>query len=80
MLLLIPGDFYCYLYPSIFFQVLSDEWIPAKNLNEIKSVLVQALATHGQFSDALTIYEEIKQSGCSLEPKAVIGLIVSFQK
>lgn len=67
----------CFLY-SFISQVVSDKLIPAKNLNEIKSVLIQALATHGQLSDALSMYEEIKQSGFSLEPKAVIGLIVSF--
>jgi pentatricopeptide repeat protein len=38
---------------------------------------VSALASHGQMSDALDIYEEIKQAGSSLEPKAVIRLIVS---
>lgn len=39
-------------------------------------MLVQALASHGQLSDAFNTYEEIKQAGCSLEPKAVISLIV----
>lgn len=58
-------------------QVVSDNGIPVKNLNEIKSVLVSALASHGQMSDALDIYEEIKQVGSNLEPKAVISLIVS---
>lgn len=58
-------------------QVVSNKGIPVKNLNEIKSVLVSALASHGQMSDALDIYEEIKQSGSNLEPKAVISLIVS---
>ena len=48
-----------------------------KYLNEIKSVLVSALASHGQMSDALDIYEEVKQAGYSLVPKAVIRLIVS---
>lgn len=58
-------------------QVVLDKGIPVKSLNEIKSVLVQALASHGQLSDAFNTYEEIKQAGCSLEPKAVISLIVS---
>ena len=58
-------------------QVVSDKGIPVKNLNEIKSVLVSALASHGQMSDALDIYEEIKQVGSNLEPKAVISLFVS---
>jgi pentatricopeptide repeat protein len=48
-----------------------------KYLNEIKSVLVSTLASHGQMSDALDIYEEVKQAGHSLVPKAVIHLIVS---
>ncbi|KAG9146745.1 hypothetical protein Leryth_005059 [Lithospermum erythrorhizon] len=56
-------------------QVVLDGLIPVKNLNEMRSVLVSALASHGQLSDALTIYEEIKQAGCSLEPKAALALI-----
>ncbi|POO00467.1 Pentatricopeptide repeat [Trema orientale] len=56
-------------------QVVSAEWVPANYLNDVKSVLVQALASHGKFSDALNVYEEIKQAGCSLEPKAIISLI-----
>ncbi|XP_018810795.2 pentatricopeptide repeat-containing protein At4g04790, mitochondrial [Juglans regia] len=60
-------------------QVVSDKGIPVKNMNEIKSVLVSALASHGQMSDALNLYEEIKQAGCSLEPKAVINLIEHLQ-
>ncbi|KAG2682152.1 hypothetical protein I3843_11G179100 [Carya illinoinensis] len=60
-------------------QVLSDKGIPVKNLNEIKSVLVSALASHGQMSDALDLYEEIKQAGCSLESKALKILIEHFQ-
>ncbi|XP_024200345.1 pentatricopeptide repeat-containing protein At4g21880, mitochondrial [Rosa chinensis] len=60
-------------------QVLLDKGIPVKSFNEIKSVLVQALASHGQLSDAFNTYEEIKQAGCSLEPKAVISLIEHLQ-
>lgn len=60
-------------------QVVSNKGIPVKNLNEIKSVLVSALASHGQMSDALDIYEEIKQSGSNLEPKAVISLMEHLQ-
>ncbi|KNA09902.1 hypothetical protein SOVF_149320 isoform A [Spinacia oleracea] len=56
-------------------EVVLDKGIQRKNLNEIKSVLVSSLANHGQISDALDIYKEIKQSGSSLEPKAVIALI-----
>ncbi|KAG4980450.1 hypothetical protein JHK85_034408 [Glycine max] len=39
-------------------------------LNEIKSVLVSALASHGQLSEALLVYEEIKKAGHNLRPKA----------
>ncbi|CAK7338355.1 unnamed protein product [Dovyalis caffra] len=56
-------------------QVLLDKGIPIKNLNEIRSVLVSALASHGQMTDALHVYEEIKQAESNLEPKAVISLI-----
>lgn len=59
-------------------QVISDEGIPIKNLNEIRSVLVSAFASNGQTADALKIYDEMKQAGCDLEPKAVISLIVSL--
>lgn len=48
-----------------------------KNLNEIRSVLVSALASNGQTSDALKVYDEMKEAGCDLEPKAAISLIVS---
>ncbi|XP_020534563.1 pentatricopeptide repeat-containing protein At4g21880, mitochondrial isoform X2 [Jatropha curcas] len=60
-------------------QVLLDNRIPSKNLNEIRSVLVSALASHGQMSDALNVYEEIKKHGNNLEPKAVICLIEHLQ-
>ncbi|XP_050218346.1 pentatricopeptide repeat-containing protein At4g04790, mitochondrial-like isoform X2 [Mercurialis annua] len=56
-------------------QVLSDKEIPSKDVNEIKSVLVAALASHGQMSDALLVYEEIKEGGGTVEPKSVISLI-----
>ncbi|EHA8590375.1 Pentatricopeptide repeat-containing protein [Cocos nucifera] len=58
-------------------EIILDHDIPNKFLNEIKSVLVSALSSNGQISDALSIYDEIKQAGCSLEPKAAISLIVS---
>ncbi|KAL6125684.1 hypothetical protein ACLB2K_073738 [Fragaria x ananassa] len=60
-------------------QVLLDKGIPQKSFNEIRSVLVQALASHGQLSNAFNIYEQIKEAGCSLEPKAVISLIEHLQ-
>lgn len=52
--------------------------MPVKSLNEIKSVLVSALASHGEVKDALDLYEEIKQAKCSLEPRAALCLIVSL--
>ncbi|XP_028237932.1 pentatricopeptide repeat-containing protein At4g04790, mitochondrial-like isoform X2 [Glycine soja] len=61
-------------------QVVLDSNIPNKSLNEIKSVLVSALASHGQLSEALLVYEEIKKAGHNLEPKAVITLIEEFTK
>nr|GMC76484.1 pentatricopeptide repeat-containing protein At4g04790, mitochondrial-like [Ipomoea batatas] len=60
-------------------QVILDERIPIKSLNEVKSVLVSALASHGQISDALDIYEEIKQTKCNRTPKTVISLIEHLQ-
>lgn len=56
-------------------QVVLDKGVPIKSLTEIKSVLVSTLASHGQISDALNIYMEIKQSGGSVVPKAIISLI-----
>ncbi|KAI9079185.1 hypothetical protein K1719_038911 [Acacia pycnantha] len=56
-------------------QVVLDPAIPAKSLNEIKSALLSTLASQGQLSDSFHIYEEIKESGNSLQPKAVISLI-----
>ncbi|KAK9673981.1 hypothetical protein RND81_12G203000 [Saponaria officinalis] len=56
-------------------EVFLDKMFPVKNLAEVKSVLVSALAANGQIADALEIYEDMKQSGCCLEPKAVISLI-----
>ncbi|XP_077219866.1 pentatricopeptide repeat-containing protein At4g04790, mitochondrial-like [Tasmannia lanceolata] len=56
-------------------EVVLDKRIPVKAINEIKNVLVSALASNGQMSDALEVYEEIKQAGCSLESKSIISLI-----
>ncbi|KAF8685933.1 hypothetical protein HU200_043855 [Digitaria exilis] len=56
-------------------QVLLGEEIPRKLLSDIKSALVFALASNGQILDALCMYDDIKQSGGSLEPKAAIALI-----
>lgn len=59
-------------------QVILDPLIPPKSLNQIKVVLVSVLAPHGQLSEALVIYEEIKQTGHKLEAKDVMSLIVRF--
>ncbi|XVF70531.1 hypothetical protein PTKIN_Ptkin11bG0169000 [Pterospermum kingtungense] len=61
-------------------QVLLDKGIPVKSLNEIKSVLVSALASKGKLPDALNIYKEIKQNEGTLDPKAVISLIEHFPR
>ncbi|KAE8637213.1 hypothetical protein CSA_021116 [Cucumis sativus] len=59
-------------------QVISDEGIPVKNLNEVRCVLVSALASNGQTADALKIYDEMKQAGCDLDCKAVSSLIEHY--
>lgn len=59
-------------------QVLLDPKLPSKSLIEVKSVLVTALASHGQLSEAFLVYEEIKKAGHNLEPKAATCLIVRF--
>lgn len=51
--------------------------VPAKDHNELKSVLISALASNENITDALSIYEEMKKLGCPVEPKAIISLIVS---
>nr|XP_034598491.1 pentatricopeptide repeat-containing protein At4g04790, mitochondrial isoform X3 [Setaria viridis] len=56
-------------------QVLLDKEIPRKLLNDTKSALVGALASNGQVLDALHMYDDIKQSGGSIEPRAAIALI-----
>ncbi|PKA62208.1 Pentatricopeptide repeat-containing protein [Apostasia shenzhenica] len=56
-------------------QVLKDSGIPSRHLKEIRSVLVSALCSNGQISDALHQYDEIKQAGGMLEPKACMVLI-----
>ncbi|KFK28771.1 hypothetical protein AALP_AA7G044600 [Arabis alpina] len=50
--------------------------LPSKDLeNELKSVLIYALASKGKIADALSIYEEMKKDGCTVEPKSIISLI-----
>ncbi|KAK7345976.1 hypothetical protein VNO80_20489 [Phaseolus coccineus] len=56
-------------------QVVLELKVQNKSLIEIKSVLVVALASHGQLSEAFLVYEQIKKAGHNLEPKAVTCLI-----
>ncbi|KAK1280861.1 Pentatricopeptide repeat-containing protein [Acorus gramineus] len=56
-------------------QVILDEAIPVKYLNEIKSALVSALSSNGLILDALQIYDEIKETGFKPEPRTIINLI-----
>ncbi|XP_020269191.1 pentatricopeptide repeat-containing protein At4g21880, mitochondrial-like isoform X1 [Asparagus officinalis] len=60
-------------------QVLLDSEIQPKYLNELKNVLVASLSSNGQITDALQLYDEIKQAGCTTEPKTVISLIEHIQ-
>ncbi|GKV51230.1 hypothetical protein SLEP1_g57899 [Rubroshorea leprosula] len=63
----------CIIATSIL--VMLQMGIPVKSLNELRSALVSALASHGQMADAVDTYEEIKQSGGDLEPRAVLSLM-----
>ncbi|KAL1201774.1 Pentatricopeptide repeat-containing protein [Cardamine amara subsp. amara] len=56
-------------------QVLVDWGVQPKDRNELKSVLISALASNGKLTDALSIYEEMKKADCPVEPKAIISLI-----
>lgn len=58
-------------------QVILNKRIPVKYLKEIKNVLIGALASNGQSSEALEMYEEMKGAKCDLDPKAIKSLIVS---
>ncbi|CAM0947167.1 unnamed protein product [Alopecurus aequalis] len=60
-------------------QVVLDDEIAPKYLSEVKSALVGALASNGKVSDGLDIFDEIKQSGGCLEPKAAVALIEHTQ-
>ncbi|XP_020593997.1 pentatricopeptide repeat-containing protein At4g04790, mitochondrial isoform X2 [Phalaenopsis equestris] len=60
-------------------QVIRDADIPHRYLNEIRSVLVSALSSNGQISEALIAYDEIKQAGDKIQPKAAISLIENLQ-
>lgn len=59
-----------------FLQIVFDHGMRIKDLNEIKSVLVSALASNGKVSDALEVYNGMKQAGCSIQNKTVLCLIV----
>nr|AAQ82839.1 At4g04790 [Arabidopsis thaliana]BAD94316.1 hypothetical protein [Arabidopsis thaliana] len=56
-------------------QVLVDPDVPAINQNELKSVLISALASRGKWADALHIYEEMRKAECHVDPKSIISLI-----
>lgn len=58
--------------------MLLDPDVPARNQDELKSVLISALASHGRRADALSIYEEMKKAERHVEPKSIIALIVSI--
>ncbi|KAG8058049.1 hypothetical protein GUJ93_ZPchr0002g24635 [Zizania palustris] len=60
-------------------QVIQNNEIPPNHLNEIKSTLVGALASNGKVLDGLIMYDEIRQSGFRLEPKAAVALIENIQ-
>ncbi|KAL8510528.1 hypothetical protein ACS0TY_017375 [Phlomoides rotata] len=60
-------------------EVILDKKIPVKYLNEIKSVLVGALASNGEVSCALEMYAEMKGAECDLDPKAIKSIIEHFQ-
>ncbi|KAE8655839.1 Tetratricopeptide repeat-like superfamily protein, putative isoform 2 [Hibiscus syriacus] len=55
-------------------QVVLDKMIHVCSINEIKSVLVSALALNGMMPNSF-LYKEIKQNGGTLEPKVAIALI-----
>lgn len=58
--------------------MLVDPDVPAINQNELKSVLISALASRGKWADALHIYEEMRKAECHVDPKSIISLIVSI--
>ncbi|KAL3639931.1 hypothetical protein CASFOL_014899 [Castilleja foliolosa] len=60
-------------------QVILDKRIPGKDLNEVKGVLIEALAEKGQLTDATKMYEEFKEAECKLSPKSIRCLIEHFQ-
>lgn len=55
---------------------MKDPDAPQRYMAEIKSALVSNLASHGEISEAIKIYEEIKQEEFQPESKAVVCLIV----
>ncbi|XP_047340801.1 pentatricopeptide repeat-containing protein At4g04790, mitochondrial-like [Impatiens glandulifera] len=61
-------------------QVVLSKDIPVKSLNELKSVLVSSLASRGRISDAIALFEEVKEANCILEPKTIVCLIEHLQE
>ncbi|EPS70908.1 hypothetical protein M569_03851, partial [Genlisea aurea] len=59
-------------------EVILDRRISGKDLNDIKNVLVAALASNGQLSAALDLYEEIKRDKCHINSKTIKCLIENF--
>lgn len=51
--------------------------IPVEELPVMKSVYIGALASNGQISAALKLYEELKEDKCDVDPKVIKYLIVS---
>ncbi|GAB2215848.1 hypothetical protein Droror1_Dr00020253, partial [Drosera rotundifolia] len=56
-------------------KVIFDDGVPAKNINEIRSALLMALASNGKISDALEVYDKVRESGSTVEPKALVSLV-----
>ncbi|CAN8325536.1 unnamed protein product [Cochlearia groenlandica] len=56
-------------------QVIMYPEVLLKDRNELKSVLISALASNGKIADALSLYEEMKEAGCTVDPKAIHSLI-----
>ncbi|XP_078437473.1 pentatricopeptide repeat-containing protein At4g04790, mitochondrial-like [Wolffia australiana] len=60
-------------------EVIMDKWIPVDHINEIKSALIIALSSKGRITEALEIYDTMKESGCWVEPKAVVTIIEFYR-
>ncbi|CAA7394501.1 unnamed protein product [Spirodela intermedia] len=60
-------------------QVIEDKWVPVEHINEIKGALITALSSKGRTSDALEMYDAMKQAGCWVEPKAIVSIIEFYR-